>query len=385
MALRLRRGTSAERLLITPLQGELVYVTDTKQLYVGDGATVGGVLVGPVGADIVNDATPQLGGDLSLNGNNIVGTGNINIDGTITATGNIGLGDADNDNITVGGVINSSLRPALSETYSLGTENRQWQHVYAAGATIDQELSVESIALKGSITNGVDSTTIYDAVTDTLTASNIQGDVTGSVLSDDSTTIFVDADQFRISNGTLTLDNNTIESSTGSVVLQSPGGTILDEVVVTANTLAVTKSGVDNTLDNMPFSSIQVSRDSNADVQVGDLMGAFAISGQDGGGFTPKIIITGTVDTVTGTNQLPGKILLGVQDYDGGFTAEVSVNSRHHLEAPVVKYTPFADVTARDARLPTGVVEAGMVIYLQSTNKLQINNDGTTSGWVDLH
>lgn len=385
MALRLRRGTSAERLLITPLQGELVYITDTKQLYVGDGATVGGVLVGPVGTDIVNDATPQLGGDLSLNGNNIVGTGNINIDGTITATGNIGLGDADNDNITVGGVINSSLRPALSETYSLGTENRQWQHVYAAGATINQELSVESIALKGSITNGVDSTTIYDAVTDTLTASNIQGDVTGSVLSDDSSTIFVDADQFRISNGTLTLDNNTIESSTGSVVLQSPGGTILDEVVVTANTLAVTKSGVDNTLDNMPFSSIQVSRDSNADVQVGDLMGAFAISGQDGGGFTPKIIITGTVDTVTGTNQLPGKILLGVQDYDGGFTAEVSVNSRHHLEAPVVKYTPFADVTARDARLPTGVVEAGMVIYLQSTNKLQINNDGTTSGWVDLH
>jgi hypothetical protein len=40
MALRLRRGTDAERLLITPVEGELVYTTDTKLLYVGDGTTL---------------------------------------------------------------------------------------------------------------------------------------------------------------------------------------------------------------------------------------------------------------------------------------------------------------------------------------------------------
>ena len=50
-----------------------------------------------------------------------------------------------------------------------------------------------------------------------------------------------------------------------------------------------------------------------------------------------------------------------------------------------MKFTPYADTAARDAALPSGVVEAGMVIYLTATNKLQINNDGTTSGWVDLH
>lgn len=42
MALRLRRGTEAERSLITPASGELIYTTDTKRLYVGDGTTVGG-------------------------------------------------------------------------------------------------------------------------------------------------------------------------------------------------------------------------------------------------------------------------------------------------------------------------------------------------------
>src|SRR6056300_1693316 len=45
MAFRLRRGTDAERQLITPVEGELIYVTDTKAIYVGDGTTVGGVLV----------------------------------------------------------------------------------------------------------------------------------------------------------------------------------------------------------------------------------------------------------------------------------------------------------------------------------------------------
>ena len=45
MALRLRRGTDAQRLLITPAEGELIYTTDTKSLYVGDGSTVGGLIV----------------------------------------------------------------------------------------------------------------------------------------------------------------------------------------------------------------------------------------------------------------------------------------------------------------------------------------------------
>lgn len=53
MALQIRRGTNLERLLITPVQGELIYTTDTKKLYVGDGVTVGGV-------DVDTDTIPAL-------------------------------------------------------------------------------------------------------------------------------------------------------------------------------------------------------------------------------------------------------------------------------------------------------------------------------------
>ncbi len=58
MALRLRRGTNAERGLITPKAGELIYTTDTKALYIGDGTTAGGVIVqGAAGAVTLNDLT----------------------------------------------------------------------------------------------------------------------------------------------------------------------------------------------------------------------------------------------------------------------------------------------------------------------------------------
>lgn len=86
MALRLRRGSNAERLQITPAEGEIIYTTDTKKIYVGDGNRLGGNLVSGMN-ETVEDASPHLGGDLNINGRNIIGTGNINITGNITATG----------------------------------------------------------------------------------------------------------------------------------------------------------------------------------------------------------------------------------------------------------------------------------------------------------
>jgi hypothetical protein len=47
MPLQIRRGTQAERLAMSqPLaQGELLYVTDDKRLYIGDNATLGGIQI----------------------------------------------------------------------------------------------------------------------------------------------------------------------------------------------------------------------------------------------------------------------------------------------------------------------------------------------------
>lgn len=45
MGLLLRRGLETDRLSFTPAEGELIYVTDTKLVYIGDGVTPGGNLL----------------------------------------------------------------------------------------------------------------------------------------------------------------------------------------------------------------------------------------------------------------------------------------------------------------------------------------------------
>lgn len=46
MSLKIRRGLEADRLTITPEEGEFIYTTDNKEVAIGDGSTVGGTLLG---------------------------------------------------------------------------------------------------------------------------------------------------------------------------------------------------------------------------------------------------------------------------------------------------------------------------------------------------
>lgn len=86
MALKIRRGTDSGRLLFVPAQGELIYTTDTKLVYVGDGTTVGGNSIGVGFTSVVSDTDPHLGGNLTLNTHNITGVGDINVTGNISNT-----------------------------------------------------------------------------------------------------------------------------------------------------------------------------------------------------------------------------------------------------------------------------------------------------------
>jgi len=129
MALKIRRGTQAQRLNIVPAQGELIYDTTQNKLYVGNGSTAGGIEV--VGGVIGG----SLGSNVNLGGYDIIGTGNINITGTITASGTITgngdliLGNADTDNVQFGADINSNIVPN-SGTLTVGTSTKPWNTVF---------------------------------------------------------------------------------------------------------------------------------------------------------------------------------------------------------------------------------------------------------------
>lgn len=60
MPLQIRRGSTAQRLTITPLAGELIYDTTTGQLYVGDGTTAGGATTTGISLEDARDAAAAI-------------------------------------------------------------------------------------------------------------------------------------------------------------------------------------------------------------------------------------------------------------------------------------------------------------------------------------
>jgi hypothetical protein len=75
--LQLRRGLDSERLLVTPSVAEPLWTTDTKKLYVGDGSTVGGLIISsPIIETSENNITVTASNNISGSGNLCLGSGN---------------------------------------------------------------------------------------------------------------------------------------------------------------------------------------------------------------------------------------------------------------------------------------------------------------------
>ena len=122
--IQIRRGTAANWTSANPTlaEGELGYETDTGKLKAGDGSTAwtGLDYVSGTGSisDVVSDTTPQLGGNLDVNGQSIVSVSNGDIAITPNGTGSIIL-----DNLTwpsADGTANQVLKTAGDGTLSFG-------------------------------------------------------------------------------------------------------------------------------------------------------------------------------------------------------------------------------------------------------------------------
>jgi hypothetical protein len=165
MALQIRRGTNAQRLLYTPIVGELVFVTDylsatVDPIYVGDGVTLGGVAVGQNAVLAGN-----MEGDIILNNNDITGSGNLAFTGNINHVGNITT-----KKITITG---------------------------------DGGVAVVST---GSITNTGNVNISGNIITSgTIQAVTTESDLVGNVLSSDSSEVLVNATNNTFSGDTISL------------------------------------------------------------------------------------------------------------------------------------------------------------------------------------
>lgn len=390
MALKLRRGTEAERVTAFVDIGEIVYVTDEKKVYVGDGATTGGILVGPVDAsayDVVSDTTPQLGGNLDLNGRNIVGTGNINITGNITATGTINLGDGVEDNINVGGLINSPLIPAIDDSYNLGTSAKQWANVWATQVNVDTTLAVGSRIIKLSSGTADSNLVLWDTTTDTLTVSNvvasvIEGNLVGSVFGDNSTTLvdgvanLITGDVSNtvvttsvISGKTLSLLPDNADGLTGISIVSTGDDSIdydLFGIFCFHNSASFGNSSKflrARGIPNLPES-----------VQAGDIIHRYSFNSSTGENTTVESVRLSTlVDSagVVSATQAPGKFVISTQNNLGTLTEGLTIDMNS-----VVGLNANQALTAGGA---SGQVNTGSVV---SYVKIKV---GTTEYAVPLY
>lgn len=506
MPLQIRRGPTVDRLATVPLVGELVYDTDTGAVFVGNGATAGGV---PVTSFSVADARTTtakmfLGEDLTDN----------SLHSGITFQYVANRLIATVENIDLDGTVITSIVPTTDAEYDLGSPTNRWRDLYLNGNSLylgeavitsntDGSVNLPAGTLVGGLPIGLDLGQTYEIniLGDVLSASSgiivnsvtndinanivnasefrgvVRGDVIGSIFADNSTKL-VDAVEgiipAEVLDGTFTGDvvgtfegqiNSTGNSLFGNASFNgefqvsstglsfplftrdvSPLSGVTEPAAIFRLNAAVDRLDggpelefqITTTLEPLSVATIgkistKIIRDS-AEILPEDF-GQIEIQSSNGGSLFTNLqmaenitVLNGKItfyknsitNIITDTVDLPSIPQELVSDYDNGDinilpeteTVNVfgdllpgtygdSTGSRFDLGSSslkwetvhsesvraynFIKFPVYADTTARDTALPNGVVEAGMVVYVTASNKLQVNTDSTIGGWIDLH
>lgn len=406
MALRLRRGTDLERQSVIFEEGELVYTTDTKILWIGDGQTLGGIKV----TDGVNESPIALTRNLDLNGFDITGSGDIDISGVVVASSFVGDGSGlinlpvldvvagGNYNINIVGLDSSII--VNSETSSVHG-NLHGSIYDSAGNMI---LDFASREVRGELV-GSNFKTIFDSVTNSFYGGfigNFDGDLTGNVLASDSTllmdnvtgtfygnfvgdgsgliNVISDGDTYQINilgaNGDTILNSSTnsinveLINFTESLILDNTNTSLAKLVVVAHDNLSTIKlqrhqNGVVD--DTMLYGRL--------DFEKHDTIGSLtkATLGADNGGIFLSYNQAGVDFTESTYVVLSKDSKLGV----GTFTPSEKLDVRGNVKASGFVQFGNMTTTQRNALTPSN----GMVIYNTTNNKFEGYQNGA---WINL-
>lgn len=423
MPLQIRRGTNVERQAITPAPGELIFVTNTSQLFVGNGVTVGGILAtGYTNNDAQDAAAVIFTANNSAHSNiNFAYNTSLNL---ITAAVNLsdyaGVIKADafkgsvfaDDGSTVGGTelvnavdgslnLNGTVKdhviPDASLAYDLGSAALRFRDLYLSGSSI--ELGAATITATGSAVNLPAGSTVGGVAIGGGSGGNISGtflgDIKGSVFGDDSTTM-VDSVNLRLSNGAITLSQNNILVTGGTNPFALISGNPYESLVIgnesnpcvlinyADDALAIL---VGRTLGPFDSASLQI-RNARGTFETptvnspGDLIAPIQGYAYDGVEYTSVGSFGMATDpnTAISAGSVGGAFFISAQKATGG-DSRLLFDSDGILQAPIFKTGSFTDVT-RDSQ----TAAVGMIIYNTTTNKFQgyQNTGGTTPEWVDL-
>ena len=194
-------------------------------------------------------AAVHMENNLTVDGNANVG-GNLVVTGTTTFNGGtLTLGDANTDNIVFGGEVDSNIIPDDDNSFDLGSSSKEWKDLYIDGTAHVDTLDVdENAGIIGNLTltgngdfNGdldVDGTTNLDVVdidgavdmaSNLVIAGNIDAngnlDVDGTTDLDATNVVGTLTVTGDIAADNVTINGNTVSTSSGNLTIDSAGGT----------------------------------------------------------------------------------------------------------------------------------------------------------------
>ena len=352
MSLRIRRGTDAQRQTLTFDQGEVVYTTDTKKLYVGDGITAGGqnILATSGGAGVTFNATTQQFDfntvALGLTTSDVTegtrkyfttqraqdaaaslftATGSPSSSGTITgtiATGTIVLASADASLVQGSRMV---IAGAGGNGISAGT-----YYVVSAVGT--------SVVLASSLANATNGTAITGINTGSVTGTTYTagGTDSGITFSYDSvnhvmnvvssgTTSLINDNNPRLSANLNLLNYNIVSTGTGVINIT---GNITSAGTVTGATLSATNANITNV--NSAFINVP---DASVGLQILAKSGnSFSANYYNGTSASPTAISTGALSGMA--ISIKGYIGSNTYQFAGAMIAQWDVGATLTDSAP---------------------------------------------------
>ena len=373
MSFRLRRGTDSERQSVVFAEGELVYTTDSKELYVGDGTTLGGIKI----TGSVEVSPIALSRNLDLNTFDITGAGDITISGMISADAFYGNG------------ANLTHLPVLD------VNNGAAYQISIMGADSSIIVNSETSELRGdvfgSVTGsvfGVNNTVLVNGSTNTIDASHLSGVGNINVVGDTNgihTGVSYGVHYGDV-EGSVFTDNSSliIDGRTGNIY---PTDIISDGFLRITQNAGITGTNLLEINSNDNRSIIRLSRKSNADISNDSVLyGSIFFSRDDSTGLkTTAIIAVGKNGTFLQSDaagefpesstisHLSANGYVGIGSYSP--TEKLSVFGN----ATVSGFVQFGSLTSSEISALTAT--NGMVLYNSSTNRFQGYQNGS---WIHL-
>ena len=375
MPLQIRRGTTAERITIRPVVGELIYDTDIKSVYVGDSTdggvtgTLGGVGITVFGVEQAQDAAASALAAGTHSGisftyddvlnkiDAVVGGGVVNLDikGSVFSDDtSVILIDGVLAAINLDQTIKSNVIPAVDVTYDLGSASKRFKDLYLSGSSIN--LGNATITATGTAVNLPAGSTIGGSI-----IGSGDGIVNGSnyninIIGDDSS-IIVDS-----STGAFTGDlTGSVFMADSSVIVDSVDGTVY------ATTIGVHYGNV--------FGNV-----------TGDVLGNILSLGTST--FTTANIAGGTIDGTsvgaTTASTVRGTTITATTGFSGTLTGNVTGNVTGSVIGDV-RGSVFGDdstllVDGIDHILSNGITTISADSITSLTNEIIIGNTASAIG-----